>query len=265
MLIAPWRIGQPPTGQARVHASTARCGLDCGTGQLATHSAPTEHARVHCPVRVKLWCGSTREALLAHVARARALRGADLVLVRANSRRASRPRSTRACTARCGLGCGAGRLATRSSRARRPRLGRTTTASCRRLRLRIVGDTAFDSRGALAARGFEPSKVRCSALVTRGPRANHPVENQTTAHRARTHALRGADLVEVRANSQRALFQLVGRGTAAQPLNQVSGCGFDPSVMPRSIPAANGSRAHRPVMNRPSARRASARVPNGAD
>ena len=129
----------------------------------------------------------------SHGTRARALRGADLVVVRDNSRRAfpqlhgqgsaawslhqvgscgfepsiiprstpvssprqesaDRPRSTCACTAQCGLGCGAGQLATRSSPAPWPRLNRTATASTRRLWLRTVCDNAFDPRGARPAR-----------------------------------------------------------------------------------------------------------------
>ena len=220
---------------------TARCGLDCGAGQLATHSSATLHARVHCAVWTWLSCGPTRDALLARGAHARALRGADLVVVRANVRRArpelvgrgsaarpphhaggcgfepsvilrstpvaplrhcrtatasgwrlglrivgdtttgscgarpprssprgesaNRPRSTSTYTARCGHGCGEGQLATRSSRARRPRLARTATASCRRLRLRTVGDTASDPRGALTARphGY---RIRSAAMAS---------------------------------------------------------------------------------------------------
>ena len=48
----------------------------------------TEHACVQCKMWTWSWCGPTRDALLAHGGRVCVLCGADLVVVRANSRRA---------------------------------------------------------------------------------------------------------------------------------------------------------------------------------
>ena len=113
--------------------------------------------------------------------------------------------------------------------------------------------------------GFGQSIIPRSTPVAGGPRAHRPVDNRTTAHRASARSLSGEDLVVVRAKTRRAPFQLVGRGTAARPPHQVGGCGFELSVIPRSIPVARGPRAYRPVENRPSAHELSARALRGAD
>ena len=167
-LIAVWRTGRPPT----------------------------EHTRVHCAVRVRLWCGTTRDALLP-----------------------------------------------------------SSLADCSTAR------PAHQVGGC----GFEPSVVPRLTFLARGPRAHRPVEHQPTAHGARTHALRGADLVVMRDVSGRAPPRSVGRGSAARPPHQVGGCGFELSVLPHSMFLARGPRAHRPVESRPTAHGARARAPRGTD
>ena len=148
-------------------ACTARCGLSCGVGQLARPSSPTLHARVHFAVRTWLWCGPTRDALLAYGAHACVLRGADLVVVRADSRRARPELVGRGSAAQPPLhvgGCGfEPSVKLRSAPVARLRHGRTATASGRRLGLRTVGDTKFDSCGARPPRSSP-----------RGESANHP-------------------------------------------------------------------------------------------
>ena len=160
--------------------------------------------------------------------------------------RTDRPRSTRWCTARCGLGCGArptrDALLPRSSAEAQPHGHRTRSAAA----ASNVGYAAFGSRGV-------------------GPRAHRPVENRPTAHGARTLHCAVRTWLCVRDNSRRAPPQLVGRGSAARPPHQVGGCGFASSVLPRSIPAARGPRAHRPVENRPTAHGARTRALRGAD
>ena len=227
------RLGLRTIGDAVLDSQGARPALSSPRGESDDRPRST---RAHCTVRVWLWCGPTRDALLPrslaeaqphghrigsaaaashrwhcrvrsprHAPRAlivpwgtgrpptehtSALRSADLVVVRAISRRAppkfvgrgsaARPphqiggcgikpselqidsRGPRAhCaveyrttahgahvrTVRCGLGCGAGQLATLSSPDRWPRLSRTTTATGQQLRLRTVGVIALDSRG----------------------------------------------------------------------------------------------------------------------
>jgi len=164
------------------------------------------------------------------------------------ARRASadRPRSTHACTARCGLGCGAGQLATRS-----PQLyGRGLTA---RPPHQVGGC------------GFALSAITRSIPAAPGPRTHRPVENRPTVRVARARALRGADLVVLWDNARSDPPQFDGRGAAARPPHQVSGRGFRTSVVLCSTPAARGPRAHRPVDIRPTAHGTRARALNGAD
>ena len=69
----------------------------------------------------------------------------------------------------------------------------------------------------------------------------------------------------MRDNSRRAPTQLVGHGSTARPSHQVGGCGFEPSIIPRSTFLACGPRAHRPVENRPTTHGTRARALRGAD
>ena len=223
---------------------------------------------------------SVENQTTAQGARARALRGADLVVVRANSRCAPHQLHGHGSVARpphhdggCGFEAAvmlrlapvargprahrpvenqttahrarARALRGRYSLARRPRLGRTATESCRRLWLRAIGDTEFDPKA-------------------RGPRAHRSVENQPTAHRARACTAR-CDLGCGGANAGRGSPQLHGRGSAARPPHQVGGCGFEQSMIPRSAPVAGGPRAHRPVDNRTTAHGVRAHTLRGED
>ena len=134
-LIAPWRISRPPTEHARVY------GLGCGAGQLSTRSSSASWPLLSRTatasgrwLRLRTPGGTVFDS-----------RGARPACSSPRGESVDRPRNTSACTAWYGLGGGAGQLATRSSPAPWPWLGRTATASDRRLRLRTVGVTAFDN------------------------------------------------------------------------------------------------------------------------
>ena len=130
--------GESADRPRNTRACTARYGLGCGAGQLSTRSSTAASGwwlRLQTPGDTAFDSRDARPARSSH-------RGAS----------ADRPRSTSACTAWYGLGSGAGQLATRSFPAPWPWLGRTTTASSRRLRLRTIDVTASNSRGARPAR-----------------------------------------------------------------------------------------------------------------
>ena len=177
------RAHRPVENRPTAHGArlrTARCGLGCGRGQLATHSSPVRWPRLRHTVTVsgrRLWLRTVGDTEFDS-------RGARPARSSPRGEPADRPRTTRTCTARCGLGCGAGQLATRSSPVRWPRLGRTATASGRRLRLQIVGDTATPPRLNTAlskqrgADGCARSLVRC--WCTRNPVHATADTNSTT-------------------------------------------------------------------------------------
>ena len=101
----------------------------------------------------------------------------------------------------------------------------------------------------------QPGALR-GPVKTRSCNATH--EKYPTQHRFSLHRRR--HLRPYAANSQRAPPHFVGHGSAARPPHQIGGCGFKPSVVPRSVPAARGPRAHRPVENWPTAHGARART-----
>ena len=181
----------------------------------------------------------------AHGARARALRSADLVVVRDNSRRAPPRLVGHGSTARPSHqvgGCGfepsiilRSTFLARSMHAHRPVENRPTTHGTRARALRnldlvVVRDNSQRAppqphgRG-LTARpphqlggcGFALSTITRSIPAARGQRAHLPVKKQLTAHGTSARALRGADLVVVWDNWRHDPSQFVGRCAAPRP------------------------------------------------
>ena len=88
--------------------------------------------------------------------------------------------------------------------------------------------------------------------AARGSRALRHVENQPTAHEART-ARCGLGAVVFAANSGRAPPHAVGRGSSSLTPRRVGGCGFETLQSNRSSSVARGPRALRHVENQPTA------------
>ena len=145
----------------------------CSSTRRESDDLP-RRTRAHCAMRTWLWCGPTREAFSSPAPWPRlgrtvtasgwrqrlqtvsvtAFGSRSARPARSSSRRESddRPRLTRAhCAVRAWLWCGPTREAC-SSPEPWPRLGRTASASGRRLWLQTVRLTAFGSRGARPAR-----------------------------------------------------------------------------------------------------------------
>jgi len=154
-----------------------------------------------------------------------------------------RPRSTHASIARCGLGCVAG-------------------ANSRCASAQFVGrGSAARPPHLVGGCGFGPSVLPRSTPVTYEPRAHRPVENRTTAHGARTPALRGADLIVWLGPTRDALLpSSLAEASPVRPPHLVGGCGFVPSSLPRSTPMARAACSHCPVENRTTAHGALART-----
>ena len=258
----------------RARARSARCGLGCGRGQLATRSSPVRWPRLG-----RTATAPSRRLQLQTVG-VIALNSRGARTARSSSRRESddRPQSTRAhCAVWTWLWSGPTRdaLLTRSLVEAPPHGHRTGP----RLWLRTIGVTALDSCGARTAHSSprresddRPRSTRAHCALrtwlwsgsTRDTLLPHSlVEALPHGHRTRSaaavskrrcycarlpwradrvlialsiigrpptehaRALRGADLVEVLANSRHASPQFVGRGFAARPPHQVGGCGFE--------------------------------------
>ena len=130
-------------------------------------------------------------------------------------------------------GCLRGQRATRSVPRPWPRLFFVNTSPGRRLRLRNVVATFFDSRGARPAR----------ASPRREP-ANRP---------RCTRALVDLAWLSSRVNARRAPSHAVGQGASSTTLRQVGDGGFETSWSLKSAPVPRDRRSLRLVENRSSA------------
>ena len=154
-------------------ARTARCGLGCVAGAYSRRApaqfvgrgsaAPPPHQVGGCGFGLSVLPRSTPVAHGPHAHRP------------VENRMTAH--GARACTAQCGLGCVAG---ANSRRAPAQFLGRSSAAR---------------PPHQVGCSGFVPSALPRPTPMARAPCSNRSVENRTTAHGARTPALRGADLV----------------------------------------------------------------------
>ena len=225
---APWRTGRPPTEHARagglgvvVFAANARRAPPHAVGRGS--SSPTPRQVGGCGFETS-WPPRSNPVPRGP----RALRPVE-----------NRPTAHGARARwRTWRGCLRGQRATRSTPRRWPRLFFTDTAPGRRLRLRNVVTTAFDS-------------------VPRDPRALRPVENRPTAHGARARwrtwrgCLRGQRATRSTPRRWPRLFFTDTAPGRRLRLRNVVATAFD------SVP--RGPRALRPVENRPTAHGARAR------